>query len=293
MTIFQVILSNSILCNRSAMCELQDEFCRSADSQLHSINPFSLIKRFFVAQIISGVLSSANDNLYSAIIEGWCCCTAVIHNNHLLMQVSVFNDDGWCYRVEIRRSRLSCSGVVSRLIHIRFPSHELKSICICIENVIWSLDVQTMEIHCDIHPRHIFFNSFKVEIEFNFVQGDVPTREGRSWESYLQKCVFILIHIALELDNKHLFVLSLICNDRWHWVVPRYRFVLSCLKDVEPFVMICGIISPVISIIVPKVDCYSPLSTFICIIDSQVEQTIFKSIGIMEQMKRYVLVEEC
>ena len=70
MTIFQVILSNSILCNRSAMCELQDEFCRSADSQLHSINPFSLIKRFFVAQIISRVLSSANDNLYRAIIEG-------------------------------------------------------------------------------------------------------------------------------------------------------------------------------------------------------------------------------
>ena len=57
--------------------------------------------------------------------------------------------------------------------------------------------------------------------------------------------------------------------------------------------MICGIISPVISIIVPKVDCYSPLCTFICIIDSQVEQTIFKSIGIMEQMKRYVLVEQC
>ena len=57
--------------------------------------------------------------------------------------------------------------------------------------------------------------------------------------------------------------------------------------------MICGIISAVISIIVPKVDCYSPLSTFICIIESQVEQTIFKSIGIMEQMKRYVLVEQC
>ena len=169
MTIFEVILSDSIMCDCSAMSELEDEFNGSADTHLYSIYPFSLIEWFFVTQIISSVLSSANDNFYCAIIEGRCGSAAVIHNNHLLVQVGIFNYNSWGDWVEIRWSGLSCSRVISLLIDIWFPSHKLKSIGICIEQVICRLDVQTVEIHCNIHAWDELLDALKVKVEFNFV----------------------------------------------------------------------------------------------------------------------------
>lgn len=292
MTIFEVILSDSIMCNCSAMSELEDEFDGSADTHLNSIYPFSLIEWLFVTQIVSSVLSSANDNFYCAIIECRCSSAAVIHNNHLLVEVGVFNDNGWGYGVEIRWSRLSCSRVISLLIDIWFPSHKLKSIGIGIEQVICRLDVQTVEVHCNIHAWDELLDALKVKVEFNFIQGDVPAWKSRSWESNLQESVLILVHIAFELHDKHLFVLSLVCNNRCNRMIPRYRLILRSLKYVEPFIMICIFISAVVSIIVSEIDGDSSLSALISLVDSEVEQAVLKSIGVVEQVEGDVLVEQ-
>ena len=54
--------------------------------------------------------------------------------------------------------------------------------------------------------------------------------------------------------------------------------------------MICGIISTVVSIIVPEINGNSSLSALICLVDSEIEQAVLKGIGVMEQMEGDVLV---
>ena len=75
-------------------------------------------------------------------------------------------------------------------------------------------------------------------------------------------------------------------------MIPGYRLVLSRLKDIESFIMISGIVGSIVSIIVPEVDSNSSLSAFFSLVDSQIEQTVLKGIGIVEQMKRDVLIEQ-
>ena len=168
------------------------------------------------------------------------------------------------------------------MIDIWFPSHKLKSIGICIEQIICRLDVQTVEVHCNIHAWDELLDALKVKVEFNFIQGDVPAWKSRSWESNLQESVLILVHVAFELYDKHLLVLSLVCNNRCNRMIPRYRFILRSLKYVEPFIMICIFISAVVSIIVSEIDGDSSLSALISLVDSEVEQAVLKSVGVVE-----------
>jgi hypothetical protein len=85
MTIFKIILSSTIKCSCSPLSELEDKLSWGTDTQLYSIDPFYLIQLFLIAQIISRILSSINDNLYGSIIECSGSCTTVIHDNHLLV----------------------------------------------------------------------------------------------------------------------------------------------------------------------------------------------------------------
>jgi len=56
--------------------------------------------------------------------------------------------------------------------------------------------------------------------------------------------------------------------------------------------MTCIFISAVVSIIVPEIDSDSSLSALISLVDSQVEQAVLKSVGVMEQVEGDVLVEQ-
>lgn len=108
----------------------------------------------------------------------------------------------------------------------------------------------------------------------------------------MQESVLILVHVAFELYDKHLLVLSLVRNNRCNRMIPRYRLILRSLKYVEPFIMICIFISAVVSIIVSEIDSDSSLSALISLVDSEVEQAVLKSIGVVEQVEGDVLVEQ-
>lgn len=57
-------------------------------------------------------------------------------------------------------------------------------------------------------------------------------------------------------------------------MIPRDRFVLSTLEDVKPFIVICGIIGTIVGIVVSEVNSDSSLNTFLCLVDSEVEETV-------------------
>jgi hypothetical protein len=65
-------------------------------------------------------------------------------------------------------------------------------------------------------------------------------------------------------------------------VIPRERLVLSSLKDIESFIVISGIISPVVRVIVSEIDRNSSLISFLSLVDSKIEKTVFKGVSIME-----------
>ena len=75
-------------------------------------------------------------------------------------------------------------------------------------------------------------------------------------------------------------------------MIPGYRLVLSCLEYIEAFIMISVIVGSVVSVIVLEVDSNSPLSSFFSLVDSQIEETVLKGIGVVEQMKRDVLIKQ-
>jgi hypothetical protein len=106
------------------MSELQCEFGGSSDSNLNIVNPLCLIQRFFVAQVIRCVLATTYHNLNRPVVVSTCSGTAVIHNDHLLMQVSVLNYNASCDRIKVGGSSLRRRLVVSRSISIRLSSHK-------------------------------------------------------------------------------------------------------------------------------------------------------------------------
>ena len=100
--ISEVILSNCIVSNSSSMSKLHDKLNWSPHSQLHSVDPLGVIKRFFISQVIRRVLASAYHNLNSAIVISTGSSTAIIHSDHLLMKVGIFNNDTRSNGVEVR-----------------------------------------------------------------------------------------------------------------------------------------------------------------------------------------------
>ena len=173
-SICKVTSSHCIMSIGSTVGEFQNELCRSPHAKLHPINPFGFIERLIISQKITGIMSPAYHYLNCSIVVCTTSSATIIHNNHLFMQSSIFNYDCWSNWVIVWRCPLWGGCIVTNNKVIDFSPHEFKSIGICIEKIVWSLDVPTVPIHGDVQTRCIFFNSFKVKVEFYLIESDIP-----------------------------------------------------------------------------------------------------------------------
>lgn len=119
----------------SVLGKLKVEPCRYVYSQPHAVSIFSALLH---TQVIVSRAEPVNYELDSSALVGGASLRSIISDHHLLLILSVLNEDAGAHRVEVRRNKVVIEVAVTREVAPGkyVSSYHPEGVGVCVEDAL-------------------------------------------------------------------------------------------------------------------------------------------------------------